>query len=152
MKLLIIAILLYVSICEGLPALKQENVTTVIPPTTKKEQSSTIETTLMTTQKPEVTTTKVEVSTTPAPVKEELSKTEETIYDQRQNGTENYRINIDGVVLVIAPPEALLLAAADMGGLEQHFSSMNFSKPSLIAKPKVEFKSKTEAKNTRRRY
>ncbi|KAL6255975.1 uncharacterized protein LOC105431725 [Pogonomyrmex barbatus] len=33
-------------------------------------------------------------------------------YDQRQNGSENYRIHVDGVVLVIAPVEALLLAGA----------------------------------------
>jgi len=33
-------------------------------------------------------------------------------YDQRQNGTENYRIHVDGVVLVFAPVEALLLAGA----------------------------------------
>ncbi|KAL6447047.1 hypothetical protein ACFW04_001418 [Cataglyphis niger] len=33
-------------------------------------------------------------------------------YDQRQNGTENYRIHVDGVVFVFAPVETLLL----MGG------------------------------------
>lgn len=31
-------------------------------------------------------------------------------YDQRQNGTENYRLHVDGVVFVFAPVEALLLA------------------------------------------
>lgn len=37
-------------------------------------------------------------------------------YDQRQNGTENYRIHVDGVVLVFAPVEALLLADAASNG------------------------------------
>lgn len=36
-------------------------------------------------------------------------------YDQRQNGSENYRIHVDGVVLVFAPIEALLLAGATAG-------------------------------------
>lgn len=31
-------------------------------------------------------------------------------FDQRQNGSENWRVHIDGVVLVFAPVEALLLA------------------------------------------
>ncbi|XP_031833918.1 uncharacterized protein LOC116427564 [Nomia melanderi] len=33
-------------------------------------------------------------------------------YDQRQNGTENFRVHVDGVVFVFAPVEALLLANA----------------------------------------
>ncbi|XP_012277781.1 uncharacterized protein LOC105698270 [Orussus abietinus] len=36
-------------------------------------------------------------------------------YDQRQNGTENYRIHVDGLVLVVAPVEALLLAGGIPG-------------------------------------
>ncbi|XP_047528039.1 uncharacterized protein LOC125064831 [Vanessa atalanta] len=35
-------------------------------------------------------------------------------YDQRQNGTENYRLNIDGVVIAVAPAESLLEAASDL--------------------------------------
>lgn len=31
-------------------------------------------------------------------------------YDQRQNGTKNFRIHVDGVVFLVAPAEALLLA------------------------------------------
>ncbi|EZA48484.1 hypothetical protein X777_12978 [Ooceraea biroi] len=60
-------------------------------------------------------------------------------YDQRQNGTENYRIHVDGVVLVFAPVEALLLAGA--GGttesnLTDHVGSSiqaisELSKPSI---------------------
>lgn len=37
----------------------------------------------------------------------------ESHYDQRQNGTENYRLNIDGVVIAVAPAESILEAAAD---------------------------------------
>ncbi|KAM3963043.1 uncharacterized protein ACR2FA_002800 [Aphomia sociella] len=35
-------------------------------------------------------------------------------YDQRQNGTENYRLNIDGVVIAVAPAQSLLDAATDI--------------------------------------
>ncbi|XP_026758156.2 uncharacterized protein LOC113517621 [Galleria mellonella] len=35
-------------------------------------------------------------------------------YDQRQNGTENYRLNIDGVVIAVAPAQSLLEAATDI--------------------------------------
>jgi len=38
---------------------------------------------------------------------------EETVYDQRQNGTENFRLHISDVVIVHAPLEALL---ASMSG------------------------------------
>ncbi|XP_053985768.1 uncharacterized protein LOC128880091 [Hylaeus volcanicus] len=39
-----------------------------------------------------------------------LSSSEVDYYDQRQNGTDNYRIHVDGVMFVLAPVEALLLA------------------------------------------
>ncbi|CAK1581626.1 unnamed protein product [Parnassius mnemosyne] len=35
-------------------------------------------------------------------------------FDQRQNGTENYRLNIDGVVIAVAPAESFLAAASDI--------------------------------------
>ncbi|KAG7307484.1 hypothetical protein JYU34_007683 [Plutella xylostella] len=35
-------------------------------------------------------------------------------YDQRQNGSENYRLNIDGVVIAVAPADALLSAASEL--------------------------------------
>lgn len=35
-------------------------------------------------------------------------------YDQRQNGTENYRLNIDGVVIAVAPADSLLAAASEL--------------------------------------
>ncbi|KAJ8722501.1 hypothetical protein PYW07_003681 [Mythimna separata] len=38
-------------------------------------------------------------------------------YDQRQNGSENYRLNIDGVVIAVAPAESLLSALGDMDDL-----------------------------------
>lgn len=38
-------------------------------------------------------------------------------YDQRQNGTENYRLNIDGVVIAVAPAESIMSALGDMDDL-----------------------------------
>lgn len=43
-------------------------------------------------------------------------------YDQRQNGSENYRIHVDGVVLVFAPVEALLLAGGVGGSTDSSLS------------------------------
>lgn len=37
-------------------------------------------------------------------------------YDQRQNGSENYRIQVDGLVFVLAPVDALLLAGGAAEG------------------------------------
>lgn len=51
-------------------------------------------------------------------------------YDQRQNGTENYRIHVDGVVFVFAPVEALLLAGATDSNLP--ISNHNGSSIQLI--------------------
>ncbi|CAD6235084.1 GSCOCG00007798001-RA-CDS [Cotesia congregata] len=48
------------------------------------------------------------------------SPTQDT-YDQRQNGTENYQIHVDGFVIVVAPVEALLLADAVSGGGNNDF-------------------------------
>lgn len=45
-----------------------------------------------------------------APIKEDS----EDHYDQRQNGTENYRINVDGVLFAVAPAEALLSSSSDI--------------------------------------
>ncbi|KOB69693.1 Uncharacterized protein OBRU01_16469 [Operophtera brumata] len=36
------------------------------------------------------------------------------VYDQRQNGSENYRLNIDGVVIAVAPAESFLSALSDI--------------------------------------
>lgn len=43
-------------------------------------------------------------------------------YDQRQNGSENYRVHVDGFALVIVPMEALLLAGAASGTSEPNIS------------------------------
>ncbi|XP_018317288.1 uncharacterized protein [Mycetomoellerius zeteki] len=55
-------------------------------------------------------------------------------YDQRQNGTENYRIHLDGLVFVFAPVEALLLAGATAGNSEHNLStsSQKVSTPPTI--------------------
>ncbi|XP_023716150.1 uncharacterized protein LOC111869139 [Cryptotermes secundus] len=45
--------------------------------------------------------------------------TEETVYDQRQNGTENIRVHIKGVVIVHAPLEALAALASVPGVSEE---------------------------------
>jgi hypothetical protein len=47
--------------------------------------------------------------------------TEETVYDQRQNGTENIRVHIKGVVIVHAPLEALV-ALASLPGVSEEAS------------------------------
>lgn len=39
---------------------------------------------------------------------------DDRVYDQRQNGSENYRLNIDGVVIAVAPAESLLSAISDI--------------------------------------
>ncbi|XP_011506285.1 PREDICTED: uncharacterized protein LOC105368854 [Ceratosolen solmsi marchali] len=54
-------------------------------------------------------------------------------YDQRQNGTENYRVKVDGLVFILAPADSLLLAGA---ALEPNFTSL-FSE-SGKPKPKLE--------------
>lgn len=41
-------------------------------------------------------------------------KDHKLVYDQRQNGTENYRLNIDGVVIAVAPAESFLSALSDI--------------------------------------
>uniref|UniRef100_A0A6V7J6G2 Uncharacterized protein n=1 Tax=Bracon brevicornis TaxID=1563983 RepID=A0A6V7J6G2_9HYME len=40
----------------------------------------------------------------------ELPKLKDDMYDQRQNGSENYNIHLDGLAIIVAPVEALLLA------------------------------------------
>ncbi|XP_014478016.1 PREDICTED: uncharacterized protein LOC106746216 [Dinoponera quadriceps] len=78
-------------------------------------------------------------------------------YDQRQNGSENYRIHVDGVVLVFAPVEALLLAGATAAGgttastlpiIPQHVGTLQLDglpQPgNLGEKPNAELQNKTE--------
>lgn len=50
----------------------------------------------------------VRTAITSAPTSEHRLDTD--YYDQQQNGSENYRIHVDGLMLVFAPVEALFLA------------------------------------------
>ncbi|XP_035723840.1 uncharacterized protein LOC118442403 [Vespa mandarinia] len=62
-------------------------------------------------------------------------------YDQRQNGTDNYRIHVDGVVVVVAPVEALLLAGDVIGTNQSDISlleSMLYNAKPEDEKPNVE--------------
>ncbi|XP_076283747.1 uncharacterized protein LOC143210616 [Lasioglossum baleicum] len=60
-------------------------------------------------------------------------------YDQRQNGTENYRVHLDGIVFVLAPVEALFLANAAAAGNKPNLPIPDPAKPTL-GKPEVEQK------------
>ncbi|XP_033328083.2 uncharacterized protein LOC117221324 [Megalopta genalis] len=60
-------------------------------------------------------------------------------YDQRQEGGENYRVHVGGVVVVIAPVEALLLASAAAAGDRPNLSLSNLAKPTP-SKPETEQK------------
>ncbi|KAL2735920.1 hypothetical protein V1478_002604 [Vespula squamosa] len=66
-------------------------------------------------------------------------------YDQRQNGTDNYRIHVDGVVVVVAPVEALLLAGDVVGTNQSDISLLEStlynSKPE-DEKPNIEHSEK----------
>lgn len=55
----------------------------------------------------------------------DYSKFEE-VYDQRQNGTENYKVDVNGVVVVWAAPEAVLSAVSllEPGLLEGDYSDL----------------------------
>ena len=44
---------------------------------------------------------------------------EETVYDQRQNGTENFRLHISDVVIVHAPLEAVLASVSGETPLQE---------------------------------
>lgn len=78
---------------------------------------------------------------------------EEIVYDQRQNGTENFRVHINGIVIVHAPLEALtaLSSVSDEGGLQQlteifagiSANSTNFVQHSTEAETSTESESST---------
>ena len=87
------------------------------------------------------------------PSSEEPSESPELIgehYDQRQNGTENYRIHVDGLILVVAPAEALLLAGGGLPGLPGAdsgiFGIASQDGTGMIEKPKPEEPPKPEPK------
>ena len=55
------------------------------------------------------------------------------MYDQRQNGTENYRINLNGVIVLLAPAETVL-QVAQLANLDNEIENIN--KPSSQLRPK----------------
>ncbi|XP_067205070.1 uncharacterized protein [Linepithema humile] len=65
-------------------------------------------------------------------------------YDQRQNGSENWRIHVDGVVLVFAPVETLLLAG--LAGSNLSIPDGGSTIPSFgdLDKPSIDVINKTE--------
>ncbi|XP_044271115.1 uncharacterized protein LOC123015450 [Tribolium madens] len=68
------------------------------------------------------------------------------VYDQRQNGSENYRLNVNKVVLVWTPPGSLLTAAMllDPSLYEPEFGETDFFKPESEEKPENLFVVKPE--------
>ncbi|XP_063531823.1 uncharacterized protein LOC134742537 [Cydia strobilella] len=60
-------------------------------------------------------------------------------YDQRQNGSENYRLNIDGVVIAVAPADSLLAAASEIDLSDlldlSEYDGPSSHKPQLEPKP-----------------
>lgn len=56
-------------------------------------------------------------------------------YDQRQNGTDNYRIHIDGFVFVLAPVEALLLSDAASQSKPSSSSTQGVSPTQSVGEP-----------------
>lgn len=50
------------------------------------------------------------------------------VVDERQNGTENYRVNVNGVVLIYAPAKSILTAAGLLDGanLDTEFEEVDF--------------------------
>ncbi|XP_051153264.1 uncharacterized protein LOC127276694 [Leptopilina boulardi] len=82
----------------------------------------------------------VDVSPTPAAAIPDIQKPanidlerKTNEYDQRQNGTENYRIQVDGLVFVIAPVEALLLAGGAAAAAGSDDSDLLGGKPNITA-------------------
>ncbi|KAI4500746.1 hypothetical protein M0802_003957 [Mischocyttarus mexicanus] len=71
-------------------------------------------------------------------------------YDQRQNGSENYRVHIDGILIVVAPVEALLMANDlinnNQSGTSTISSTTNYPKPDEN-KPNIEHSEKPSNEN-----
>ncbi|KAK9295793.1 hypothetical protein QLX08_010004 [Tetragonisca angustula] len=66
-------------------------------------------------------------------------------YDQRQNGSENFRVHVDGVMLVVAPVEAFLLTGVANGNKPNlpviDSSKLPPGKPEVNPKPSLAPKS-----------
>ncbi|KZC06306.1 PREDICTED: uncharacterized protein LOC107194546 [Dufourea novaeangliae] len=69
-------------------------------------------------------------------------------YDQRQNGSENYRVGLDGLVVVFAPAEVLLLANAAAAN-KPILPILPESKPT-VSKPEAEDPPTPAPKSTNR--
>ncbi|XP_006613673.1 uncharacterized protein LOC122715119 [Apis laboriosa] len=69
-------------------------------------------------------------------------------YDQRQNGSENYRVHVDGVMLVIAPVETLLLAGVADNN-KPSLPAIDSSKPPS-SKPEINLKLSPMSKSAQR--
>ncbi|XP_023935751.1 uncharacterized protein LOC112044220 [Bicyclus anynana] len=67
-----------------------------------------------------------------------------THYDQRQNGTENFRLSIDGMVIAIAPADALVEAASDFVDLLDIPDLEEYLKPPSSSNKPVTSESKPE--------
>jgi hypothetical protein len=67
---------------------------------------------------------------------------EETVYDQRQNGTENFRVHIKGVVIVHAPLEALLASVSGETQLQEQlmgiFGGISSAGGNDLVRPSIE--------------
>lgn len=59
----------------------------------------------------------------------EITESHEEIYDQRQNGSENLRIQMDDVMFVVAPAEALLSVAGASELLQLGAAASAIEKP-----------------------
>jgi len=76
---------------------------------------------------------------------------EETVYDQRQNGTENFRLHISDVVIVHAPLEALLAVSGETPLQEQlmeMFSGASSTAGNDLFQPSTEASTSADRKTT----
>jgi hypothetical protein len=77
---------------------------------------------------------------------------EETVYDQRQNGTENFRLHISDVVIVHAPIEALLASVSGETPLQEQlmeiFSGASSTAGNGLVQPSTEASTLADRKTT----
>lgn len=77
---------------------------------------------------------------------------EETVYDQRQNGTENFRLHISDVVIVHAPLEALLASVSGESPLQEQLMEILSGASSTVGndlvRPSTEATTSADRKTT----
>jgi hypothetical protein len=77
---------------------------------------------------------------------------EETVYDQRQNGTENFRLHISDVIIVHAPIEALLASVSGETPLQEQlmeiFSGASSTAGNDLVQPSTEASTSADRKTT----